>query len=113
MSENNTTQSSVPKLTLNPQAMESKALEEAVSALSELNATQPAAPDAKEAVEQLDSQLTPDEMAQVAEFAAQIDVTNPDHVMMYGADARKRSPRFPTAFWPASRPTTPATWAAC
>ena len=92
MSENST--AGAPKLTLTPQAMESKALDEALSALNELNATQPAAPDAKEAVEQLDSQLTPDEMAQVDEFSAQIDLTNPDHVMMYGADAQKKISAF-------------------
>ena len=92
MSENST--AGAPKLTLTPQAMESKALDEALSALNELNATQPAAPDAKEAVEQLDSQLTPDEMAQVNEFSAQIDLTNPDHVMMYGADAQKKISAF-------------------
>ncbi len=84
-----------PKLTLNPQAVEAKALEDAVSALDELNAMpQPAAPDAKEAVSQLDSQLSADELQQVNEFASQIDLTNTDHVMMYGADAQKKISAF-------------------
>lgn len=86
---------SAPKLTLNPQAVEAKALEDAVSALDELNAMpQPAAPDAKEAVSQLDSQLSADELQQVNEFASQIDLTNTDHVMMYGADAQKKISAF-------------------
>ncbi len=86
---------SAPKLTLNPQAVEAKALEDAVSALDELNAMpQPAAPDAKEAVSQLDSQLSDDELQQVNEFASQIDLTNTDHVMMYGADAQKKISAF-------------------
>ena len=94
MSENNST-SGAPKLTLNPQAVEAKALEDAVSALDELNAMpQPAAPDAKEAVLQLDSQLSSDELEQVNEFASQIDLTNTDHVMMYGADAQKKISAF-------------------
>ena len=94
MSENNST-AGAPKLTLNPQAVEAKALEDAVSALDELNAMpQPAAPDAKEAVSQLDSQLSADELQQVNEFASQIDLTNTDHVMMYGADAQKKISAF-------------------
>ena len=94
MSENNST-AGAPKLTLNPQAVEAKALEDAVSALDELNAMpQPAAPDAKEAVMQLDSQLSADELQQVTEFASQIDLTNTDHVMMYGADAQKKISAF-------------------
>ncbi|MBR4503255.1 MAG: toxic anion resistance protein [Clostridia bacterium] len=94
MSENNFN-AGAPKLTLNPQAVEAKALENAVSALDELNAIpQPAAPDAKEAVAQLDFQLSADEMQQVNEFASQIDLTNTDHVMMYGADAQKKISAF-------------------
>ena len=94
MSENNST-AGAPKLTLNPQAVEAKALEDAVSALDELNGmAQPAAPDAKEAVMQLDSQLSADELQQVSEFASQIDLTNTDHVMMYGADAQKKISAF-------------------
>ncbi len=94
MSENNSI-AGAPKLTLNPQAVEAKALEDAVSALDELNAMpQPAAPDAKEAVMQLDSQLSADELQQVNEFASQIDLTNTDHVMMYGADAQKKISAF-------------------
>ncbi len=92
MSENKPAEA--PKLTLTPQAVETKVLDDAVSALAELNATQPAAPDAKEAVQELDSQLTPEDMAQVTEFASQIDLTNPDHVMMYGADAQKKISAF-------------------
>ncbi len=97
MSENNPSSNAaanVPKLTLTPQAVETKTLEDAVAALSELNATQPAAPDAKEAVEELDSQLTPEDLAEIESFASQIDLTNPDHVMMYGADAQKKISAF-------------------
>ncbi len=87
---------SAPVLTLTPSSMDKAVLEKAVATLSELNDPEkaPKAPDAAEAVAQLDSGLTPDEMRQIEEFASQIDITNPDHVMMYGAEAQKKISAF-------------------
>jgi len=57
--------------------------------------SQPAAPDASGAVnEMLDTSLTEEEKQQVREFAQQIDLTNPDHVMLYGSDAQKKISSF-------------------
>lgn len=83
---------SAPVLTLSPEMGDKQVLEKAVDMLASMNA--PAAPDAREAVEALDSTLTEAEKAQVAEFAKTIDLTNPDHVMLYGADAQKKISSF-------------------
>ena len=97
MSENNfaaqqaapeTEQHTAPILTLHPEIEAKQAVEKAVDMLEELKA--PQVPDAKEAVESLDSSLTDEEKIQVAAFSKTIDLTNPDHVMLYGADAQKK-----------------------
>ena len=77
-----------PILTLHPEQEARQNLEKAVDMLEELK--QPQAPDPKEAVESLDSSLTDEEKLQVAAFSKTIDLTNPDHVMLYGADAQKK-----------------------
>ncbi|MBR6185297.1 MAG: toxic anion resistance protein [Clostridia bacterium] len=79
---------SAPILTLHPEQEAMQAVEQAVDMLEDLKA--PEAPDAKEAVEALDSSLTDEEKIQVAAFSKTIDLTNPDHVMLYGADAQKK-----------------------
>ncbi len=99
MSENlNTPQEErkVPTLTLTPQANEAQAVEKAMAALEALNAEpQPAAPDAQEAVaSRMEDGLTEEDIAAINDFASQIDLTNPDHVMMYGADAQKKISSF-------------------
>ena len=81
-----------PVLTLSPEMGDKMVLEKAVDALNELKT--PAAPDAKEAVEALDATLTEAEKQQVMDFAKTIDITNPDHVMLYGADAQKKISSF-------------------
>ena len=83
---------SAPILTLHPESENRQVLEKAVDMLNDLQA--PAAPDAKEAIAALDSTLTEDEKAQVEAFAETIDLTNPDHVMLYGADAQKKISSF-------------------
>ena len=92
MSENSAQAHAAPVLTLQPDLQDKMALEKAVDMLNDLKA--PAAPDAKEAVAALDSTLTEEEKQQVAEFAKTIDLTNPDHVMLYGADAQKKISSF-------------------
>ena len=37
-----------------------------------------------------DSQLTPAERAAIDDFLTKLDVTNPDHVLLFGADAQKK-----------------------
>ena len=81
-----------PILTLNPEVGDKQVIEKAVDLLNDLEA--PAAPDAAEAVAALDSTLTEEEKQQVSEFAKTIDLTNPDHVMLYGADAQKKISSF-------------------
>ena len=93
MTENNMAEAqahAAPILTLHSDAEAKLQVEQAVEKLDELNAQQPQAPDAAEAVATLESSLTEDEMKQVQEFSKTIDLTNPDHVMLYGADAQKK-----------------------
>ena len=92
MTENNfaeAQQHSAPVLTLHPEQEARQTVEKAVDMLEELK-NAPQAPDAKEAVAALDSSLTDEEKIQVAAFSKTIDLTNPDHVMLYGADAQKK-----------------------
>ena len=87
------TKPAVPVLTLTPEMGDKQVIESAMEMLNELKA--PAAPEsADEAVEKLADGLTEAEKAQVAEFAKTIDVTNPDHVMLYGAEAQKKISTF-------------------
>ncbi len=93
MTENNMAEAqahAAPILTLHSDAEAKLQMEQAVEKLDELNAQEPQAPDAAEAVATLESLLTEDEMKQVQEFSKTIDLTNPDHVMLYGADAQKK-----------------------
>jgi len=78
-----------PVLTLHPEMEDKMKLEKAVDTLNQLEA--PAAPDA---IAQLDAELTEEEKAQAEAFAKTIDLTNPDHVMLYGADAQKKISSF-------------------
>ena len=92
MTENNfaeAQQHSAPVLTLHPEQEARQTVEKAVDMLEDLK-NAPQAPDAKEAVAALDSSLTDEEKIQVAAFSKTIDLTNPDHVMLYGADAQKK-----------------------
>ena len=93
MTENNMAEAqahAAPILTLHSDAEAKLQVEQAVEKLDELNAQEPQAPDAAEAVATLESSLTEDEMKHVQEFSKTIDLTNPDHVMLYGADAQKK-----------------------
>ena len=85
MSENH----SAPVLTLHPETADKMALERAADALEIIDT--PAAPDM---IAQLSQALTEEELAQAEAFALTIDLTNPDHVMLYGADAQKKISAF-------------------
>ena len=84
----------VPVLTLTPEASDKLQVEQAVQQLEQLETAQkenPAAPDAQKAIAmQFDAALTPEERKTVEEFAAKINIDDPAHVMLYGADAQKK-----------------------
>ena len=83
MSETN----QAPLLSLSPEAPD-KALDEVVASIQEKPA-EAVAP--KAAAPKLDSsQLTPAERKAIDEFEKQIDVSNPDHILLFGADAQKK-----------------------
>ena len=74
----------VPVLTLNTQSGAQQALEQAVAQLEA-----PEAPNADNAVAAaLDDNFSAEERAEIERFAGTIDVTNPDHVMLYEKGVR-------------------------
>ena len=88
----------VPVLTLNPEAGDKLQVEQAVQQLEQLETAQkenPVAPDAQKAIAmQFDSALTEEERKTVDEFASKINIEDPAHVMLYGADAQKKVSEF-------------------
>ena len=81
MSETNTP---APQLSLNPVAPE-PAPAEPVQSIQQQSPAQP------ESVPMLDdSQLTDAERKAIDDFLGKIDITNPEHVLLFGADAQKR-----------------------
>ena len=82
MSESNP----MPQLSLAPSAPEPEVAETAVESIQ-----QTAAPAVEEQAPGLDeSQLTEAEKKAIEDFIGKVDVTNPDHVLLFGADAQKR-----------------------
>lgn len=69
-----------PLLSLTPEAPAAPAVEPSIQ-------EQPAAP--AQAPRLDDSQLTPAERKAIEDFLTKLDVTNPDHVLLFGADAQK------------------------
>jgi uncharacterized protein YaaN involved in tellurite resistance len=81
----------VPVLTLSPEAGDKLQVEKVIDQLEKTEVTEPVAPDVQAAIaKQLDSALTAEERQAVDSFAKQIDISNPQHVMLYGADAQKK-----------------------
>ena len=74
-----------PQLSLTPEAPD-KELDEVVASIQE----KPAAPAAQTAPKLDSSQLTPAERKAIDDFEKQIDVSNPDHILLFGADAQKK-----------------------
>ena len=91
--EANQEKHSAPVLSLGGKAAAAVELEN-TAAMVEQAAAAPIAQDAKEIVQSLESSLTDDELKEVEAFAGQIDLMNPDHVMLYGADAQKKVSSF-------------------
>ncbi len=84
---------SAPVLSLGSQTAQAVQLEKTAEMLEQA-ANAPMAQDAKAIVDSLESGLTEAELKEVEEFAGKIDLTNADHVMMYGADAQKKISSF-------------------
>ena len=74
-----------PLLSLTPEAPD-KELDEVVASIQE----KPAATAAQAAPKLDSSQLTPAERKAIDDFEKQIDVSNPDHILLFGADAQKK-----------------------
>ena len=76
----------MPQLSLAPSAPEPEVAETPVESIQ-----QTAAPAMEEQAPGLDeSQLTEAEKKAIDDFINKVDVTNPDHVLLFGADAQKR-----------------------
>ena len=85
----------VPTLSLTHEDSTQEALEQAVAQLEAPQMEAPQAPEADAAVAQaLDDTFTEEERKEIERFAGTIDITNPDHVMLYGADAQKKVSEF-------------------
>lgn len=81
----------VPVLTLTPSAGDKLQMEKVIDQLEGTKVDEPVAPDVQAAIaKQLDSSLTEEERKTVDAFSQQIDIGNPQHVMLYGADAQKK-----------------------
>jgi uncharacterized protein YaaN involved in tellurite resistance len=85
MSEINS--SPAPQLSLKPEIAEPAAPSAPVESIQQQNAS-PAIPEQVPSLD--DSQLTDAERKAIDDFITKIDITNPDHVLLFGADAQKR-----------------------
>ncbi len=84
-------QAELPVLTLAPSAGDKLQMEKVMDELDKIAIDEPVAPDVQaEIAKQLDSGLTEDERKAVESFSSQIDISNSQHVMLYGADAQKK-----------------------
>lgn len=83
----------VPVLSLNADSNVMAALDQAVAQLEAPDMPSAPAMDAAVAAA-LDDTFTKEERDEIERFAGTIDVTNPDHVMLYGADAQKKVSSF-------------------
>lgn len=91
----NTQAPATPTLTLNPSSMaqDKAALEEAVAQLeaAPAPAATAAAGAASQAVREMDtSMLSAEDKQAIEDFVSKIDITNSDHVLLYGAEAQKK-----------------------
>ena len=84
MSENNM----MPQLSLTPKAPEPETAAVTESIQHTAASTAPAEPETAPVLD--DSQLTDAERQAIDEFIAKVDIGNPDHVLLFGADAQKR-----------------------
>lgn len=83
-----------PQLSLTPEVADPQ-LEQTVASIQQQSVQ--AAPAQEKAPRLDDSQLTPAERQAIDEFEKQLDVSNPDHVLLFGADAQKKIADFSDA----------------
>ena len=83
-----------PQLSLTPEVADPQ-LEQVVASIQQQSVQ--AAPAQEKAPRLDDSQLTPAERQAIDEFEKQLDVSNPDHVLLFGADAQKKIADFSDA----------------
>lgn len=85
----------LPELTLDSKTEDMKRVEAVIEQFEQATQEAPGAPDVQaKLASDLDSKLSPQERKAVDEFAARIDLNNPQHVMLYGADAQKKVSTF-------------------
>lgn len=85
----------LPQLTLASDTADRQKVEAVIDQLEQAQKQAPSAPDVQARMaSQLDSALTEEERKAVDEFAAKIDIANPQHVMLYGAEAQKKVSNF-------------------
>ncbi len=80
-------QNSIPQLSLAPVAQPAAPAAEPVESIQQ---TAPAKAPEKAVPILDDSQLSDAEKRAIDEFLTKVDITNPDHVLLFGADAQKR-----------------------
>lgn len=84
-----------PQLTLSSETSAKLQAEALINEFAQAQQEAPEAPDVHPQVySDLDSKLTPEERKAVDEFSSKIDLSNPQHVMLYGADAQKKVSNF-------------------
>ena len=77
----------MPMLSLTPEVPDPEPEKEQHS----IQETKPAEPETKYEAPNLDnSQLTDAERRAIEDFIGKLDVTNPDHVLLFGAEAQKK-----------------------
>lgn len=85
----------LPELTLSSESAARLQVEAVINEFEQAQQQAPESPDVHAKIySDLDNKLTPEERKAVDEFSSKIDVTNPQHVMLYGADAQKKVSTF-------------------
>ena len=86
---------SIPTLTLSSEAADKLKVAAVLDKFEQAEQQAPTTPDVQaKLASDLDSQLSPQERKAVDEFSARIELSNPQHVMLYGADAQKKVSTF-------------------
>lgn len=85
----------LPQLTLASDEGDRMKVEAVIEQFEQAQQKAPSAPDVQaKLARDLDSSLSPQERRAVEEFSSKIDIANPQHVMLYGADAQKKVSTF-------------------
>ncbi|MDD2561704.1 MAG: toxic anion resistance protein [Eubacteriales bacterium] len=85
----------LPELVLTSEVADREKVEAVINQLEQAQKESPQAPDVQAKLAQdLDSALSDEERAAVDAFSGRIDLSNPQHVMLYGAEAQKKVSTF-------------------